>query len=98
MQVRSECVSRVSQPSNNLAGGDPLAHRDGDGALLHVHQYTVFGIAMVDDDAVSQKRHDRVMLCHVRNGVRARVVGYIIAGVGYGSSRGREDLAAPACS
>src|SRR4030095_6078489 len=98
MQVRSECVSRVAQSSNDLAGGDPIAHSDGDGAALHVHHDAVFGVAMVDDDAISQKRHSRVMLCHVRDGARARVVGYIITGVGHGSSRWREDLTAPARS
>ncbi len=53
MQVRSECVSRVSQPSNYLARGDPVPHFDGDGACLQVHHDAVLGVAMVDDHAIS---------------------------------------------
>ena len=61
MQVWSECVSRVSQPSNYLARGDPVPYFDRDGAWLHVHHDAVLGVAMVDDHAISGIRHDRVM-------------------------------------
>src|SRR5438477_10071293 len=100
MQVWSECVSRVPQPSNHLAGGDSIAYLDDDRALLHVHHYAVFGTAMVNDDAIACPRHSRVMQCVVQTSVlsRLRVVGYIIACVSHGSSRRRYDLAAPARS
>src|SRR5262252_8417040 len=53
---------------------------------------------MVNHDAIPRDRHDRVTECVVQARVlsRARVVGYIIAGVSHDSSRGREYLAAPA--
>src|SRR5580700_3884841 len=100
MQVWSECVSRVPQPSNYLARGDPVPYFDGDGAWLHVHHDAVLGVAMVDDHAISGISHNRVMECPVpivaRFLSRVRVRGYVVAGIDHGSRRRRKDLAAPA--
>src|SRR5712671_3328035 len=43
VQVWSECVSRVPQPSNYLAHDDPVPYFDSDGARLHVHHDAVLG-------------------------------------------------------
>ena len=61
VQVWSECVSRVPQPSNYLARGDAVTHFDSDGARLHVHHHAVLGVAMVDDHAIAGRRIYRVM-------------------------------------
>src|SRR6185312_6718496 len=94
----SECVSRHPQPSNDLPRDDPLPCFDGDGAWLHVHHDAVLGVSMVDDHAISGKRHNRIMEWPVVIGVRflsrVRVLRYVIAGVDDGSTRRRKDLAA----
>jgi hypothetical protein len=101
MQVWSECISRVPQPSNYLAGEDPIPCFDGDRARLHLHHDAVLGVAMIDDRAIAGIRHNRVAERQVptidlRLLSRMRVGGYVIARVDHRSSRGREDLAARA--
>src|SRR5579871_2486666 len=98
MHVWPECVSRVPQPSNYLARGDPVPYFDSDGSWLHVHHDAVLGVAMVDDHAISGIRHHRVMewpipiVAWLLSWVRVR--GYVVAGVDHGSNRGCKDLAA----
>src|SRR5258708_25990672 len=100
MQVWSECVSRVPQLSNYLArrSAVPFFHSDRGG--LNGDHDAVLGVAMVDDDAISGVRHNRVMQCPVPSVARflsrVRVSGYIVAGVDHGSGRRRKGLAAPA--
>ena len=65
---------------------------------MHVHHDAVLRVAMVDDDAISGIRHNRVMEWPVpivaRFLSRMRVRGDVVAGVDHGSSRGRKNLAA----
>src|SRR4029077_1739 len=100
VQVWSACASGATQPSNDLARGDPVPHFDSDGACLHVHHDAVLGVAMVDDHAISRVGVNRVMewpvIIVVRGLSRVRVFGYVIASVDHGSSRRCPDLAAPA--